>query len=136
MSNAAIAIATAEITDTNYRGVPSDTYKTVAAAKADHVALKKLHARLRLPENWLRLDDCGCWAIVGPNGTIYAHADRKGPLGGYLIVCGGEHAYQWTSLKKKLGGVVRQDGDSDGVVLLRPEQVNVPAVRQALGCAR
>ncbi len=118
------------------RSVPSDTYNTTEAEKADKAALKKLAARMKTPEGWLRLDDCGCWHIAGPAGHIYAYGDAKRWLGGYLVVCHPAEGHRWSAVKKALGGIVRQDGDEEGVVLLSQTEVNVPAVRKAIGCAR
>ncbi len=118
------------------RAVPSDTYKTTEAEKADKAALKKLATRLKVPEGWLRLDDCGCWHIAGPAGHIYAYSDAKRWLGSYLVVCHPADGHRWSAVKKALGGIVRQDGDEEGVVLLSQTEVNVPAVRKAIGCAR
>ena len=118
------------------RAVPSDTYKTTEAERADKAALKKLAARLKTPESWLRLDDCGCWHIAGPAGHIYAHSNAKRWLGGYLVACHPGDGHRWAAIKKALDGTVRQDGDEEGVVLLGQTEVNVPAVRKAIGCAR
>ena len=52
------------------------------------------------------------------------------------MVCHPNDERKWTAIKKALGGVVRQDGDDEGVVLLAQTEVNVPAVRKAIGCAR
>jgi hypothetical protein len=121
---------------TAHRSPPSDTYKSVEAEKSDRNALKKLATRLKTPDSWLRLDDCGCWCISGPAGHVYAYSDAKRWLGGYLIVCHAGDERKWTSIKKALGGTLRQDGDDEGVVLLTQTEINVPAVRKAIGCAR
>ena len=116
--------------------VPSDTYKSGALARADRAALQRLANRLRVPEPWLRPDDCGCWHIAGPAGHVYAHSDKRGWLGGYLIVCHPGDGRTWTAAKRALGGKVQQDGDDEGVILLDQTAVHVPALRKAIGCAR
>ncbi len=113
---------------------PSDTYKTVAAAKSDQAALRQVLARLRLPERWLKLDACGCWHIAGPEGSIYAHSDKRGWLGGFLLTVQTESARRWSAIKAKTAYRIRQDGDADGVLLFDLQNINPPLVRLALGC--
>lgn len=119
------------------RAVPSDTYKSSAAEKSDKAAIKKLATRLKVPESWLCLDECGCWHITGPSGHIYTHSSSKGSLSGYLVVChlGGD-GKRWAHIKSILGGIVRQDGDGEGVVLLSENEIDAPSVRKAIGCVR
>lgn len=108
-----------------------DTYRSAAAERADHAAMAKLHKKLSLPESWLRLDECGCWAIIGPNGTIYAYSNRDGWLGGYLVV-----TRIWDSVKKALvPGTVRQSGDGEAVVLVKATDMPPTAVVRKAICS-
>lgn len=117
--------------------VPSDTYKSSAAEKSDKAALRKLAARLKVPESWLCLDGCGCWHVSGPSGHVYTHSSSKGFLSGYLIVCHPEDdGRRWAQIKNMLGGTVRQDGDTEGVVLVSEKEIDAPSVRRAIGCKR
>jgi hypothetical protein len=116
--------------------VPSDTYKTQTAERADKAALKRLAKRMRVPESWLCLDGCGCWQIKGPTGHVYCWSDKRTWLGGYLVCVTCADAREWAIVRGKLGGKVRQNGEEDGVVLLMETEVNIPALRQAVGCTR
>jgi hypothetical protein len=120
--------------DSEHRVSVRDTYKTTAAERADREAMRRLHQRLRLPNRWLRLDECGCWCIAGPAGRIYAYSDQKRWLGGYLVVSQPDNPHELAASIKSLGGVVRQRGDGEGVVLVMAESLPpMPAIRRAIG---
>ena len=118
------------------KSVTSDTYKTTTAERADKAALRTLADRMKVPDSWLKPDECGAWHISGPTGHIYAHANKNKWLGGYLVVCHPGDSYRWAAMKKSLGGTIRQDGDDEGVILVGKENVNAQNFRRAIGCAR
>jgi hypothetical protein len=89
------------------------------------IALDALTRELR------RRDDCGDWAIIGHDGTIYS--DGSGYL---LCITTGESARRWGFVKKRLEFCrVRQNGDDEGCLRLdrmpAPDEADV--IREALG---
>ncbi|HEY3319243.1 MAG TPA: hypothetical protein VGP72_02060 [Planctomycetota bacterium] len=78
----------------------------------------------------VKLDPCRDPVIQGRCGNI--HADGSG----YSVAVMLQTARQWTSAKNKLRFcVVRQDGDTEGVVLLatKPTRSQAAVLRQILG---
>jgi hypothetical protein len=96
----------------------------------DRERLLALLAALDASTRCLRRDDCGDWAVIGANGTIYS--DGRGYL---LSVTTGESARRWGFVKKRLGFCcVTQDGDDEGCLHLHrlPTPHEAATIRETL----
>jgi hypothetical protein len=79
----------------------------------------------------LRRDDCGDWAIIGHDVTIYP--DGAGYL---LCITTGQSARRWGFIKKRLAFCqATQDGDEEGALHLDrlPTLQEADVIREALG---
>jgi hypothetical protein len=84
----------------------------------------------------LHRDECGDWAICGNNGHIYAVPEGFRLMIGCALEPRWSSAKGWESAKRRLSfGVVTQDGDCEGAIILDglPTEVEAAQIRQILG---
>jgi hypothetical protein len=107
-------------------------------ASAQREALLALQTALGSAPRSLRRDECGDPRIEGSHGHVYAVCGLVGakpPKPGYQMFVMGWTARGWKAAKDALPGVVCNDGDDEGAILLDrpPTSAEAVAIRKWLG---
>lgn len=99
----------------------------------DKKYLIALSEALDISEGRIKLDECGDWNLVSPNGIINTDSEC------WYLFCSPQVVRTWNLIKRKLSFmVVSQDGDDEGILKLdrMPSEEEAKIIRKIIGGRR